>query len=32
VVASRRSLGGPCLVDHGIVKFEFANRKDGGVV
>jgi hypothetical protein len=33
VVANRRSLGGPGLLDHGVVKkIECANRKDGGVV
>jgi hypothetical protein len=32
VIANRRSLGGPGLLDHCVVRIEFANKKDGGVV
>ena len=32
VIANRRSMGGPGLLDHCIIKIEFANRKDGGVI
>ena len=32
VLANSRSLGGHGLLDHCVVKIEFANRSDGGVV
>ena len=32
VIFNSRSLGGPALLDHCIVKIEYANRKQGGVL
>jgi len=32
IVANSRSISGPGLLDHCVIKIEYANRKDGGVV
>ncbi len=32
LISNTRSLGGPGLLDHCIVKIEYANKKDGGIL
>lgn len=32
ILANRRSIGGPGLLDHCVIKIEYANKSEGGVV